>query len=108
MSTEFKNYINGEWVKASSSDVFEVMSSGTGELYATVPQGTADEANRAVTAAEVVAHMHGHAGEHGSNAQKRQKGRHDQRPELCSERGGLALRHVWIGRRCLHAGTLPW
>ena len=45
------HYINGEWVKASSSDVFEVMSSGTGELYATVPQGTADEANRAVEAA---------------------------------------------------------
>ncbi len=45
------HYINGEWVKASSSDVFEVMSSGTGELFATVPQGTADEANRAVEAA---------------------------------------------------------
>ena len=49
--TVYRVSINGEWVKASSSDVFEVMSSGTGELYATVPQGTADEANRAVEAA---------------------------------------------------------
>ena len=33
-------YINGEWVKATSSDTLEVTTSGTGELYATVPAGT--------------------------------------------------------------------
>ncbi len=44
-------YINGEWVKATSSDVLEVTTSGTGELYATVPAGTVEEANRAVEAA---------------------------------------------------------
>ena len=44
-------YINGEWVKASSSETLEVTSSGTGELYATIPAGTVDEANRAVQAA---------------------------------------------------------
>src|SRR5665213_1325957 len=44
-------YINGEWVKASSSDTLEVTTSGTGELYATIPAGTVEEANRAVEAA---------------------------------------------------------
>ena len=44
-------YINGEWVKATSSETLEVASSGTGELYATVPAGTVEEANLAVEAA---------------------------------------------------------
>ncbi len=44
-------YINGEWVKATSPETFEVTTSGTGELYATVPAGTVEEANRAVEAA---------------------------------------------------------
>ncbi|HVB51439.1 MAG TPA: aldehyde dehydrogenase family protein [Acidimicrobiales bacterium] len=44
-------YINGEWVKASSPDTLEVTTSGTGELYATIPSGTVEEANRAVEAA---------------------------------------------------------
>ena len=44
-------YINGEWVKASSNETLPVTSSGTGELYATIPVGTVDEANRAVEAA---------------------------------------------------------
>ena len=44
-------YINGEWVKATSSDTLEVTTSGTGELYATIPAGTVEEANSAVEAA---------------------------------------------------------
>jgi len=44
-------YINGEWVKASSPETLEVTTSGTGELYATVPAGTVAEANSAVEAA---------------------------------------------------------
>jgi aldehyde dehydrogenase (NAD+) len=44
-------YINGEWVKATSSDTLEVTTSGTGELYATVPAGTIEEAALAVEAA---------------------------------------------------------
>ncbi|NNN01289.1 MAG: aldehyde dehydrogenase family protein [Acidimicrobiaceae bacterium] len=44
-------YINGEWVKATSSETLEVTSSGTGELFATIPAGTVDEANSAVEAA---------------------------------------------------------
>jgi acyl-CoA reductase-like NAD-dependent aldehyde dehydrogenase len=44
-------YINGEWVKATSKDTLEVTTSGTGELYATIPAGTVEEANLAVEAA---------------------------------------------------------
>ena len=44
-------YINGEWVPATSKETIEVTSSGTGELYATVPVGTVEEANLAVEAA---------------------------------------------------------
>jgi len=44
-------YIDGEWVKATSTDVLEVTTSSTGELYATVPAGTVEEANSAVEAA---------------------------------------------------------
>ncbi|HEY7931779.1 MAG TPA: aldehyde dehydrogenase family protein [Acidimicrobiales bacterium] len=44
-------YINGEWVRATSTDTLEVTTSGTGELYATIPAGTVEEANRAVEAA---------------------------------------------------------
>ncbi len=44
-------YINGEWVKASSSETIAVTSSGTGEHFATIPAGTTEEANRAVDAA---------------------------------------------------------
>src|SRR6202522_2646957 len=44
-------YINGEWVKATSKETLEVTTSGTGELYATVPAGTVEYATRAVEAA---------------------------------------------------------
>src|ERR1700685_643666 len=44
-------YINGEWVKARSSETIEVTTSGTGEVFATVPAGTVEEANLAVEAA---------------------------------------------------------
>ena len=44
-------FINGQWVKASSAVTHEVTDSGTGELYATIPSATVDEANAAVEAA---------------------------------------------------------
>jgi acyl-CoA reductase-like NAD-dependent aldehyde dehydrogenase len=44
-------YINGQWVKAKSSETLSVTTSGTGELYATIPAGTVEEANLAVEAA---------------------------------------------------------
>jgi aldehyde dehydrogenase (NAD+) len=44
-------YIDGEWVPPHSPETLEVTSSGTGELYATVPAGTPEDAARAVGAA---------------------------------------------------------
>ena len=44
-------YINGQWVKATSNETIAVTSSGTGDIYATIPVGTVDEANSAVEAA---------------------------------------------------------
>jgi acyl-CoA reductase-like NAD-dependent aldehyde dehydrogenase len=44
-------YINGQWVKAKSAETLSVTTSGTGELYATIPVGTVEEANLAVEAA---------------------------------------------------------
>ena len=45
------HYINGQWVKAQSKQVFEVHDSSTEEVFATVPQGTRAEAEHAVLAA---------------------------------------------------------
>ncbi len=45
------HYINGQWVQAESSDRLPVVDSSTEELMATVPSGTAGEADKAVRAA---------------------------------------------------------
>jgi betaine-aldehyde dehydrogenase len=45
------HYINGQWVKAQATQVFEVHDSTTEEVFATVPQGTRAEAEQAVLAA---------------------------------------------------------
>lgn len=45
------HYINGQWVKAQSTQVFEVHDSSTEEVFATVAQGTRAEAEQAVLAA---------------------------------------------------------
>ena len=45
------HYINGQWVKATSSDTLPVHDSSTEEVMATVPAGTAKEAENAVQAA---------------------------------------------------------
>lgn len=45
------HYINGQWVKAQSTQVFEVHDSTTEEVFATVPQGSRAEAEQAVLAA---------------------------------------------------------
>ncbi len=51
MKTYPSHYINGQWEKAQSRDVFHVHDSSTEEEMATVPAGTADEAESAVRAA---------------------------------------------------------
>ena len=45
------HYINGQWVKAASAETLAVHDSSTEELMATVPSGTAAEAESAVMAA---------------------------------------------------------
>ena len=45
------HYINGQWVGATSSDTLPVHDSSTEEVMATVPAGTAKEAENAVQAA---------------------------------------------------------
>ncbi|MEI7445461.1 MAG: aldehyde dehydrogenase family protein [Burkholderiales bacterium] len=44
-------YIGGRWVAASSAETLEVTDSNTGERWATVPAGTAADADAAVAAA---------------------------------------------------------
>jgi betaine-aldehyde dehydrogenase len=44
------HYINGQWVKASSGQTFAVHDSTTEEVIASVPQGSAAEAEQAVLA----------------------------------------------------------
>jgi acyl-CoA reductase-like NAD-dependent aldehyde dehydrogenase len=51
MRTYSSHYIAGQWVPAQSRQGFEVHDSSTEELMASVPAGTADEAEQAVLAA---------------------------------------------------------
>lgn len=51
MTSYDSHYINGAWQKAQDSAVFEVHDASTEEVMATVPQGTAQEAQQAVLAA---------------------------------------------------------
>jgi len=51
MTTYSSHYINGQWVKAQSTDTLPVHDSSTEEVMATVPAGTAQEAEQAVLAA---------------------------------------------------------
>lgn len=51
MKTYTSHYINGQWVQAQSPKTFSVHDSSTEEVMATVPAGTAAEAEQAVLAA---------------------------------------------------------
>lgn len=48
----YKMYIGGEWVESVSGESFETKNPYTGETWATLPRGNADDANRAVAAAQ--------------------------------------------------------
>src|SRR5499427_3996702 len=50
-STDFKNFIAGEWVDAASGETFESTSPATGELIGTFPRSGAEDVDRAVEAA---------------------------------------------------------
>ena len=46
-----KNYINGEWVESSSTDIRDVLNPATGEVIARVPMATVEETEAAIEAA---------------------------------------------------------
>jgi betaine-aldehyde dehydrogenase/aminobutyraldehyde dehydrogenase len=50
--TQLKQFIGGEWVESSSGETMEVLNPSTGEAIAEVPQGTAEDVERAVEAAK--------------------------------------------------------
>jgi acyl-CoA reductase-like NAD-dependent aldehyde dehydrogenase len=51
MVKEYKMYINGEWVAAADGTTFDKHNPYTGEVYAKVASGKAEDARRAVNAA---------------------------------------------------------
>ena len=50
-NTYSSHYINGQWVKATSLEILPVHDCSTEEVMASVPSGTAEEADTAVMAA---------------------------------------------------------
>ena len=50
-SQHYKNYIGGEWVDAASGETFDVVNPATEEVFATVPSGGREDAQRAIAAA---------------------------------------------------------
>jgi alpha-ketoglutaric semialdehyde dehydrogenase len=49
---EFKNFIGGEWVDASSGETFESLTPATGEVLGTFPRSRAEDVDCAVAAAK--------------------------------------------------------
>ena len=46
-----KIYINGAWVPSTGKGALEVIDSATEEVFATIPEGTAEDVDKAVQAA---------------------------------------------------------
>jgi malonate-semialdehyde dehydrogenase (acetylating)/methylmalonate-semialdehyde dehydrogenase len=53
---KLKNYINGEWVEAASSETMEVINPATSEVIAIVPLSSKEDVDQAVQAANVAFH----------------------------------------------------
>ena len=51
MTTHYKMLIGGAWVPASDGATFETFNPATGKVWATAPEATADDVDRAVRAA---------------------------------------------------------
>jgi betaine-aldehyde dehydrogenase len=51
MDVRDKIYINGAWVPSTGKGTLEVIDSGTEEVFATIPEGTAEDVDKAVQAA---------------------------------------------------------
>jgi len=52
MADSYQMFIDGEWVLSSDGQTRDVISPHTGAVMASVQEGTADDANRAVAAAK--------------------------------------------------------
>jgi lactaldehyde dehydrogenase/glycolaldehyde dehydrogenase len=48
----YRHFINGEWTDSTAREWIEVENPATGAIIATVPKGTADDADRALVAAQ--------------------------------------------------------
>lgn len=47
----YKNYVGGEWVEAASGETFDVVNPTTEEVFATVPKGGREDAQKAIAVA---------------------------------------------------------
>ena len=47
----YRHFINGQWVNSTVKEWIEVENPATGEIIASVPKGSADDADRALVAA---------------------------------------------------------
>ena len=54
---EFNQYINGEFVKSTSSEMTEVLNPCTEEILSFIPQGSIADANNALEAAQAAQHI---------------------------------------------------
>ena len=52
MADSHQMFIDGEWVNSSTDETRDMISPHTGEVLATVQEGTAEDADRAVAAAK--------------------------------------------------------
>ncbi len=52
MADSYQMFVNGEWVNSSDGQTRDVVNPATGEVVASVQEGTAEDANRAVAAAK--------------------------------------------------------
>ena len=55
----FQNYIDGEWVDATSGETFESTSPANGDTIGVFPKSGAEDVDRAVAAAKVSQLRHG-------------------------------------------------
>lgn len=52
MLNHTKQYINGEWVESTGTDIIEVINPATEEVVGKISSGTKEDVNRAVKAAK--------------------------------------------------------
>src|SRR5258705_4600833 len=52
MADSYQMFINGEWVNSQDGQTRDVINPATGEVIASVQEGSAEDANRAVAAAK--------------------------------------------------------